>query len=464
MALININEELATGYDVSKNTHSKLVFYMLILTITIVIDISVVKIYDLIDKYFLSADYKILLFSINSAVSLFLQFMALRYLNNLLRHDETVLKLATRKFYSITFFSLVSSGILIGILIYQQIFNHQYDVFFIILIVLINYGIASIMLIILTILFIKWYRQNHSFVVLLFLFSLLLITSNLIFTAVITSLKVNDRPHQIREFVGGSIYISTGKYFILDDINNIFTFLAFAVTWVTTSILIAHYRNKLLKTFVYLLILSLPFIYFLINYLYRYIFGDLLNYYLTIDPITISIILTAFLSLSKPIGGLTFAIAFWKIARITKYHKNLNIYLIVAGWGLLLIFGTNQGATQTLTPYPPFGLVTITILVLASYFILIGIYNSATLVSTSRDLRDLIIKHTEQSNLLDLIGKAELEMELHKTIKKIVSDKDELGDTSGRTIDVDENELKKYLDSVIREVKKGDDKQTAANI
>lgn len=426
---------------------------MLILTSTIIIDISIVKIYDLIDKYFLSVDYKILLFSINSAVSLFIQFMALSYLNNLFQHDKTVLKLATRKFYSITFFSLISSGILIGILIYQQIFNHEYDVFFIILIVVINYGVASIMLIILTILFIRWYRQNRSFVVLLFLFSLLLITSNLIFTAVITSLKVNDRPHQLREFVGGSIYISTGKYFILDNINNIFSFLAFAVTWVTTSILIAHYRNKLLKTFVYLLILSLPFIYFLINYLYRYIFGDLLNYYLTIDPITISIILTAFLSLSKPIGGLTFAIAFWKIARITKYQKNLNIYLIVAGWGLLLIFGTNQGATQTLAPYPPFGLATITILVLASYFILIGIYNSATLVSTSRNLRDLITRHTEQSNLLDLIGKAELEMELHKTVKKIVLDKDEFGDTLGRRIDVDENELKKYLDSVLREVK-----------
>jgi hypothetical protein len=121
---------------------------------------------------------------------------------------------------------------------------------------------------------------------------------------------------------------------------------------------------------------------------------------------------------------------------------------------MLLIFGTNQGMTQTLTPYPPFGLATITILVLASYFILIGIYNSATLVSIDRDLRDLITKYTEQSNLLNLIGKAELEMELHKTVKKIVSDKDELGDPLGRKIDVDENELKKYLDSVLREVKK----------
>jgi hypothetical protein len=189
-----------------------------------------------------------------------------------------------------------------------------------------------------------------------------------------------------------------------------------------------------------------------------------LFFYLTIDPITIAVILTAILSFSKPIGGFTFAIAFWKIARITRYHKNLNIHLIIAGWGILLIFGTNQSMTQTLTPYPPFGLPTITILVLASYFILIGIYSSATLVTINKDLRNVINKYTEQSNLLNLIGKAELERELHETVMKIVSEKDAIGNTLEKKIDVDENELKKYLDSVIREVKKGDDKQTAANI
>ena len=48
-------------------------------------------------------------------------------------------------------------------------------------------------------------------------------------------------------------------------------------------------------------------------------------------------------------------------------------------------------------------------------------------------------------------------MELHKTVKKIVLDKDEFGDTLVRRIDVDENELKKYLDSVLKEVKKTHD-------
>ncbi|MFL6507575.1 MAG: hypothetical protein ACJ704_06520 [Nitrososphaeraceae archaeon] len=43
-----------------------------------------------------------------------------------------------------------------------------------------------------------------------------------------------------------------------------------------------------------------------------------------VDPITVSIVLGAFLSLSKPIGGLVFAVAFWKILRIVSYERNIR--------------------------------------------------------------------------------------------------------------------------------------------
>ncbi|MGE5706606.1 MAG: hypothetical protein ACM3XP_07825 [Nitrososphaerales archaeon] len=40
--------------------------------------------------------------------------------------------------------------------------------------------------------------------------------------------------------------------------------------------------------------------------------------YLTVDPISVSIFLTAFQTLSQPIAGLIFGILFWNIARIQK--------------------------------------------------------------------------------------------------------------------------------------------------
>ena len=52
---------------------------------------------------------------------------------------------------------------------------------------------------------------------------------------------------------------------------------------------------------------------------------------------------------------------------------------------------------------------------------LIGIYNSASLVSTNNNLRKSIRRHAMlRSNLLDLIGHAEMEKEIQETVKDII--------------------------------------------
>jgi uncharacterized membrane protein YpjA len=147
----------------------------------------------------------------------------------------------------------------------------------------------------------------------------------------------------------------------------------------------------------------------------------MLNPYLTIDPITVSIILTAFLSLSKPIGRLVFAIGFWKISKIISYEKNIKTYMVISGWAIFLIFSADQAAVQTQlqSPYPPFGLVTLTVLNVAAFLMLIGIYNSTRLVSTNDELCRFIHKQALESRLLSMIGTAEMEKELQKTIAKI---------------------------------------------
>ena len=62
----------------------------------------------------------------------------------------------------------------------------------------------------------------------------------------------------------------------------------------------------------------------------------------------------------------------------------------------------------------------------AAFLMLVGIYNSATLVSANNELRKSIRKHALESRLLNLIGHAEMEREIQKTVKKITQDKDRL--------------------------------------
>ena len=235
--------------------------------------------------------------------------------------------------------------------------------------------------------------------------------------------------------------------------------MSFFSIWVTTALLMNYYRERLIKAIVYWVILSIPLVYFVITYFYQFILAKILISYLAIDPITVSIVLGVFLSLSKPIGGLVFAVAFWKISRIISYERNIRTYMIISGWGIFLIFGASQATTLIVSPYPPFGLATITVLNIASYLMLLGIYNSATLVSTNNELRKSIHKHALESRLLGLIGHAEMENEIQRTVKKIAQDKDrlEIDTEKQQSVELDEDELKKYLDFVIKEVKKEDE-------
>jgi hypothetical protein len=41
--------------------------------------------------------------------------------------------------------------------------------------------------------------------------------------------------------------------------------------------------------------------------------------------------------------------------------------MFISGWGIFLIFSANQAATQIIASYPPFGLATITVLVMTAF-------------------------------------------------------------------------------------------------
>jgi hypothetical protein len=428
---------------------------MIALIVTVLIDTSVVKINDLIDKYFIPLQSKLMLFAVNSSLCLLLQFFIIKYLQSSFKRDRLNNTLKVQSFYKISLISLCVLGTFIGFLIFQLFSNNHYNTSMIIFIITISYGTATAFIIRLSLLFFSWYKSNHSLIVFLYFISMLVIAFNLIMTAVYTSVKVSELPNPTGEYVGASGAFSSDRYSLLENAYRIFSFMSFFSIWITTAVLMIHYRKKPSNAIVYWIILSIPFVYFLITYFYQYILGNTLISYLEIDPITVSIILGVFLALSKPIGGLVFGVAFWKISRIMSYERNIMTYMIISGFGIFLIFAANQAATQTIPGiYPPFGLLTITVLNIAAFFMLLGIYNSATLVSANHTLRKLIRKHALESKLLGLLGHAEMDNEIRKTVKEITQNKGSLERHKEAEFEFDEKELEKYIDSVIKETKK----------
>ncbi len=444
---------MKSGYGYGTFKHLHLVALFIPIFVAIIIDTTFIKTYDLVDKFFLSIQNKIILFSLISSIILIFQYFIFRYLNRRLTNQLTKTQ-NSYLYYKISIFSILLLGFLFSLLIYQQLFNSYYNTSIIILIIILTYGVASFFILKLSISFFSWYKSTSNIIIFLYFVSMSLIVFNLIMTASITTVKVNERPYEIREFVGGSIDISVGRYLLLDTIYKISSIMSFGSLWITTVILLNRYKNNLLHTLIYVTIISLPLIYYLISSFYELIFGKLFLSFLMTDPITISVILTLFLTLSKPIGGLTFGLAFWQAAKTIGYEKTIKTYMIISGWGILLLFGANQAVSQVLAPYPPFGIATITVLISASYMILIGIYNSARLVSVNTQLRKAIRKHTLESNLLESIGQAEMETEIRRTVNSIVHDKDIEKTSIGTNLEFDKEELRKYIDEVITEIKK----------
>jgi hypothetical protein len=428
---------------------------MITLIVTVIIDTSVVKINDLIDKYFIAMQSKLILFAINSLICLLLQFFIIKHIESSFKRDRLSKKLKATTFYRVSSISICVLGISIGFLIFQMFYYNYYNTSMIIFIITISYGTATAFMIQLCLLFFSWFNSNRNLIVFLYFISILGIAFNLIMTAAYTSVKVSELTNPAGEYVGASGLFSSGKYSILENAYRISSFMSFFSIWLTTVILMNYYREKLTNAIVYWILLSIPLVYFLITYFYQFIFGNLLISFVGIEPVTISIILGAFLSLNKPIGGLIFGAAFWKISKTVSYERHIRTYMIISGWGLFLIFATNQATTQIVPGiYPPFGILTITVLNIAALFMLLGIYNSATLVSANNKLRQSIHKQATESRILGLIGHSEMEKEIRKTVKEITQHKGSLERETDTSIEFDERALKKYIDLVIRETKK----------
>ena len=424
---------------------TKFLIVMTAIAVTLLIDTSIAKINDLID---IPTESKLILFSVNSSICLLLQFITIKYIARSFGRRGLRNIPKVRSLYVISLTSFITLAVFVGLIMFQLFYYDFYDTWINIVVVSISYGTSALLLIRLSLYFFQWYKSNHDLVVLLYFVSMSLIAFNLILTALFVDLKLTDIQYRVREFVGGGGDISGGKHMFLGNLYSISSFISFFSIWMTTAIVMNSYREKLIRSVTYWIVLVLPLVYFLMTNFYLFLVNNMLSSYFQHDPVTGTIVLSAILSLSKPIGGLIFAIAFWNISRGVSYERKMKISMIIAGWGIFFIFSANQATTQLIKPYPPFGILTVTILNVAAYLMVLGIYNSATLVSKNNTLRSYI--HKSALKLLNPIGRAEMEREIQKTVVKISEDKEIAKISRDESFEFDENELKKYMSEVIK--------------
>jgi hypothetical protein len=427
---------------------------MAILIGTIIIDLSFVRTYDLVDKYIIPLHSKLILFTVNSVLCITTQFVIIRYIKksvSRVRLESRGIKIL----YVVPIVSLCTLSIVITILTIQLFGQEYYDTFLSILVVSISHVASASILLWLSYLFLSWYKLIRNFVIFLYFASILLVAVNLLFTGSYVIYKIFERPDRVFEFVGSAGLIYSDKGLFLEIPYRVTSFASFLCLWITTATLLYFYRDRQTNALSYWLVLGAPLVYFLFTYFSRPILSNIFMYYAQNYPVQFTIAIETFIALSRPVGGLVFSLVFWKIAKIVSYERNIKAYMAISGWGIVLIVSSDQGETQSILPYPPFGLVTVTVLVTASFLMLLGIYNSASLVSANNLLRKTIHKHASESRLLDLIGQAETENSIQRAVKLIYSDRNIIEQETKEPVNLDEEELRKYIDLIFKELKKG---------
>ena len=298
--------------------------------------------------------------------------------------------------------------------------------------------------------FFSWFKSNHNFLVFCYGIAMTLLSINAIFTFVyVLNILINQftnvEPH-IGHIVG-----SPGSSGILYSAYLTSSIVSFTSIWFATVLLLYNYSKRLQRAKFWILV-SLPLVYFLSQF--QPLILDLLSSFRQADPVSFGIAYTLILNVNKPAGGILFGIAFLAVARSIT-HNTVKDFMILSGYGLLLFFGSNQAIVLVNYPYPPFGLVTISFMGLSSYLIFIGIYHSAVSVSQDMELRRSVRKSiVQQYNLLDNIGTAEMDREIQKRVLTITREKqDLLAEGSGIESSLSEEEIKDYLQEVLKEVK-----------
>jgi hypothetical protein len=426
----------------------KIIFFIVftIIIVAVVIDTSIVKVYRFI-AIPTSLDQDIVTFIVITIVYAIAQYLLLRRVRVTAGGNKDFAYKVIHKIVYLIQYILIAFLVFV---ILQMMIISAYNILIVAAAIAISYILCIVMTGLLALRFFSWFKTTRNSVVLAYTFSAAALSVNAGFTLVyvvngLLSVSAVVRPHI------GHITASTPYDIILNSGYVIASIVSFTLTWIATILLLRHHSKKI-GAVKYWILVTIPLAYFMGQF--QPAFLDIFSVYRTSNTVLFNVLYTVIFSLSKPVGGILFGIAFWIVAR-NVHHTVLRDYLMIAGYGLLLLFTSNQATVLINSPYPPFGMASISFVGLSSYLVFVGVYFSAVSVAQDAELRRSIRRSVErQLGLLDEIGTAEMQNELIKNILTVSAQSEKIAEQTGVISSLEEGDIRDYLTKVIEETKK----------
>jgi hypothetical protein len=435
------------GYGSGLST--RIIFIVISIVIaSILVDTSIVKI-SVFTGGLHGSNRDIAIYAIISLIYGVAQFVLLKFIIIKEQFKNRTMMLV-HKSVTILQFILIS---ILAISIIQMIVISSYNSMLLKVVTWINYSMSIVFLGLLAKKFISWFTSRRNKVLIAYAIAMVFLCMSNILAILDISYELTGQraPEYIRPTKSSVGALTTG-YIGLNTAYFITSVLSFISTWFATVLLLHHYSTKIGKI-KFWIIVSIPLVYFLSQF--QTVLIALFAPLRISDPILFGVTYTLAFSATKPVGGILFGVAFWIVSKGLS-HRQVKDYMIISGYGLLLLFTANQHQVLQLNPYPPFGLPTISYIGLASYFILIGVYSSALSVVNDVELRRSIRKSVEEnSDLLGNIGEAQFEDQLQKTVIKKTRDlSDKIMEETGIASSLEEHDIHDYVLMAINEAKR----------
>jgi hypothetical protein len=446
---LRVISNFKNNFSIHSNRISTIVMISTIIFITI--DTTIIRIY-FYSIFQISIQQRILLYFVITFGIVIGQFFILRYINDKTSESRKRNVLHFKKIFLITFFLQGLILIFLTIISSQIYLQNRYTTFSIIGILILSYSSASFYMLLLSAKLISLLKANRNYLLFFYGVSVFSIAFNLIFTILYMSPYLFNQPQVIKPYLG---YVTPHVSSVLLKNIQIPYFISsitsFILMWISTTLIYRKYILNLNWKYWMLLIASM--FYFIIQYI------PIENVFIGLkhsDPLFFALFSVLIFTYTKPLGGLLFGLAFWLSVWSLKRNNIQVDQMSITAYGIVFLFISAQTTELITAPFPPFGVASISMVSLASFMILVGIYSST--ISVTRDKQILLkVRRTieERYSLLGTLALSENRQETKKLIVNIYQKIDAGGyDETGIKSSLTLKEINEYCDEVMEEIKK----------
>jgi hypothetical protein len=382
------------------------------------LDVLMVKlpIYSITNR---TSDFILVMFTIIVIVSIVAQFIYFRttFAKNKIDFGFFTLSNTSIKYIATVVQSLIICLILVVFI--QIIASESYYTEFIKYTMIFSSLLSIFFISLLFIRFLLWYQASKNNVILLFTISTAAIIVNSILVVIFSYLAFLN----IFQVMDPLIPSMNNMMFKLSGLKSAYIIsstIEFVLILLSSILILKPYASNIGKIRIWFLVI-IPTIYFLSKFqFYQSWLSNILVGEHILTPVSYFRFLSLFDVTTNVIGALAFGITFWIISR--RISDNLLRHFVqISGIGICLLFLSSQITNLILLPYPPFGLVSISFMSIASYLLFIGLYQAAIITSRDSVIRSVINKSAnDELKFIGNIGTSEMKYNITSQIRDVV--------------------------------------------